>query len=121
MTNEAICQKIDKQVCQVAWTHFLRLQMDGGVQVRVLFPSAKEMTLLWHSVVKIGQSLYEEAPGLDPLRPSQSTPVPNFFLSGSYTAQDYIDSMEGATLSGLCCFVPFPYMSEAISRSSMCQ
>ena len=77
--------------------------MDGGVQVRVLFPSAKELTLLWHSVVKIGQSLYEEAPGLDPLRPSQSTPVPNFFLSGSYTAQDYIDSMEGATLSGSCC------------------
>jgi zeta-carotene desaturase len=26
--------------------------------------------------------------------------VPNLFLAGSYTAQDYIDSMEGATLSG---------------------
>ena len=24
----------------------------------------------------------------------------NFYLAGSYTAQDYIDSMEGATLSG---------------------
>jgi zeta-carotene desaturase len=56
--------------------------------------------MTWHSVVKIGQSLYLEAPGMDPYRPDQATPVPNFFLAGSYTKQDYIDSMEGATLSG---------------------
>lgn len=36
-------------------------------------------------------------------RPDQKTPVPNFFLAGSYTKQDYIDSMEGATLSGRQC------------------
>ena len=54
-------------------------------------------------MVKIGQSLYREAPGLDVLRPDQATPVPNFFLAGSYTKQDYIDSMEGATLSGRQC------------------
>nr|BAI47574.1 zeta-carotene desaturase [Ipomoea sp. Kenyan] len=52
------------------------------------------------SVVKIGQSLYREGPGKDPFRPDQKTPVKNFFLAGSYTKQDYIDSMEGATLSG---------------------
>jgi zeta-carotene desaturase len=38
---------------------------------------------------------------MDPYRPTQKTPVPNFFLAGSYTAQDYIDSMEGATISGM--------------------
>jgi zeta-carotene desaturase len=38
-----------------------------------------------------------------PCRPDQKTPVPNFFLAGSYTKQDYIDSMEGATLSGRQC------------------
>ena len=27
--------------------------------------------------------------------------MPNFFLAGSYTYQDYLDSMEGATRSGL--------------------
>jgi zeta-carotene desaturase len=37
---------------------------------------------------------------MDPYRPPQKTPVTNFFLAGSYTQQDYIDSMEGATLSG---------------------
>ncbi|MDE5103765.1 MAG: FAD-dependent oxidoreductase, partial [Trichodesmium sp. St19_bin2] len=51
-------------------------------------------------VVKLAQSLYREAPGMDPYRPNQKTPVPNFFLAGSYTQQDYIDSMEGATISG---------------------
>ena len=33
----------------------------------------------------------------------QATPLPNFFLAGSYTKQDYLDSMEGATLSGRQC------------------
>jgi zeta-carotene desaturase len=56
--------------------------------------------MTWYSVVKLAQSLYREAPGMDPYRPSQATPVPNFFLAGSYTQQDYIDSMEGATISG---------------------
>lgn len=85
----------------------------------MLFPSAKDLKLLWHSVVKIAQSLYEEAPGLDPFRPSQKTDVPNFFLAGSYTAQDYIDSMEGATLSGMS--LPHSSCPFYFVRSSMCQ
>lgn len=83
-SNEEIAEEVDKQV-------------------RKLFPSAANLTLKWHSVVKIGQSLYREAPGMDPFRPDQKTPVSNFFLAGSYTKQDYIDSMEGATLSGRQC------------------
>ncbi|ONK75364.1 uncharacterized protein A4U43_C03F16060 [Asparagus officinalis] len=69
-------------------------------QVLDLFPSSQGLEVLWSSVVKIGQSLYREGPGKDPFRPDQKTPVKNFFLAGSYTKQDYIDSMEGATLSG---------------------
>lgn len=69
-------------------------------QVRELFPSASQLTLLWSNVVKLAQSLYREAPGMEPFRPEQRTPVSNFFLAGSYTKQDYIDSMEGATMSG---------------------
>lgn len=83
-TNEEICAEVDKQV-------------------RNLFPSAKGLNMTWSSVVKIGQSLYREAPGMDPFRPDQKTPVANFYLAGSYTKQDYIDSMEGATLSGRQC------------------
>lgn len=69
-------------------------------QIHDLFPSSRELTMTWYSVVKLAQSLYREKPGMDPYRPSQKTPIPNFFLAGSYTAQDYIDSMEGATISG---------------------
>ena len=69
-------------------------------QVHNLFPSSRNLNMTWYSVVKLAQSLYREAPGMDPYRPPQKTPVTNFFLAGSYTQQDYIDSMEGATLSG---------------------
>jgi zeta-carotene desaturase len=80
-SNEAIAQHVLKQVHE-------------------LFPSSRELNMTWYSVVKLAQSLYREAPGMDVYRPNQKTPVPNFFLAGSYTQQDYIDSMEGATLSG---------------------
>ncbi|MEM8780919.1 MAG: 9,9'-di-cis-zeta-carotene desaturase, partial [Cyanobacteria bacterium P01_G01_bin.49] len=69
-------------------------------QVHELFPSSQELNMTWYSVVKLAQSLYREAPGMDIYRPSQATPIANFFLAGSYTQQDYIDSMEGATISG---------------------
>ncbi|WP_320673540.1 9,9'-di-cis-zeta-carotene desaturase [Prochlorococcus sp. MIT 1341] len=69
-------------------------------QVRELFPSSRPLKLVWSNVVKLAQSLYREAPGMEPYRPKQSTAVKNFFLAGSYTRQDYIDSMEGATMSG---------------------
>ncbi|WP_414756664.1 9,9'-di-cis-zeta-carotene desaturase [Anabaena sp. CCY 9910] len=80
-SNEAIAQHVLKQVYE-------------------LFPSSRELNMTWYSVVKLAQSLYREAPGMDVYRPDQKTPVANFFLAGSYTQQDYIDSMEGATISG---------------------
>ena len=70
-------------------------------QVHKLFPSSRELNMTWSSVVKLAQSLYREAPGMDVYRPTQNTPIDNFFLAGSYTQQDYIDSMEGATISGV--------------------
>lgn len=80
-SNEAIAQHVLKQVHE-------------------LFPSSRELNMTWYSVVKLAQSLYREAPGMDVYRPQQKTPISNFFLAGSYTQQDYIDSMEGATISG---------------------
>ncbi|MBO3463797.1 9,9'-di-cis-zeta-carotene desaturase [Aetokthonos hydrillicola Thurmond2011] len=80
-SNEAIASHVEKQVHE-------------------LFPSSRELNVTWYSVVKLAQSLYREAPGMDIYRPDQKTPVSNFFLAGSYTQQDYIDSMEGATISG---------------------
>ena len=86
LSNEEIAAKVHKQVAK-------------------LFPSVARSGLepTWSSVVKVAQSLYREAPGMDVYRPDQQTPVKRMFLAGSYTKQDYIDSMEGATLSGRLC------------------
>merc|ERR1711967_65049 len=74
---------------------------DAIAQLHKVFPSSRKLNCTWSSVVKLGQSLYREIPGQDKYRPTQATPVENFFLAGSYTYQDYLDSMEGATRSGL--------------------
>jgi zeta-carotene desaturase len=78
-----------------------QLVEDCITQLHSLFPSSRKLKCTWSSVVKLGQSLYREKPGQDKFRPSQATPIPNFFLAGSYTYQDYLDSMEGATKSGI--------------------
>jgi zeta-carotene desaturase len=78
-----------------------QLVQDCIAQLHNIFPSSRKLNCTWSSVVKLGQSLYREKPGQDKFRPSQATPIPNFFMCGSYTYQDYLDSMEGATRSGL--------------------
>ncbi len=63
-------------------------------------PKACQAKLLKSTVVRIPQSVYKARPGTDRYRPDQATSVPNFFLAGDYTRQDYMASMEGAVLSG---------------------
>jgi 15-cis-phytoene desaturase len=56
--------------------------------------------VLKSKVVQTPRSVYNSTPGREAFRPAQVTPIPNFFLSGSYTKQKYRGSMEGAVLSG---------------------
>jgi 15-cis-phytoene desaturase len=56
--------------------------------------------LLKYRVVKTPRSVYKATPGRQAHRPTQKTPIPNFYLAGSYTMQEYLGSMEGAVLSG---------------------
>jgi 15-cis-phytoene desaturase len=51
-------------------------------------------------VVKTPRSIYTAIPGREAFRPAQASPIDNFFLAGSYTAQPFFGSMEGAVLSG---------------------
>jgi 15-cis-phytoene desaturase len=51
-------------------------------------------------VVKTPRSIYTAIPGREAFRPAQTSPIDNFFLAGSYTAQPFFGSMEGAVLSG---------------------
>jgi 15-cis-phytoene desaturase len=56
--------------------------------------------LLKFHVVKTPRSVYKATPGRQECRPDQTTPISNFYLTGDYTMQRYLASMEGATLSG---------------------
>ncbi|MFH7028384.1 MAG: 15-cis-phytoene desaturase [Heteroscytonema crispum UTEX LB 1556] len=56
--------------------------------------------LLKYHVVKTPLSVYKATPGRQQYRPSQKTPVTNFYLTGDFTMQRYLASMEGAVLSG---------------------
>ncbi|MGK7908886.1 MAG: 15-cis-phytoene desaturase [Synechococcus sp.] len=56
--------------------------------------------LLKVKIVKTPRSVYTAVPGCEAIRPTQVTPIDNFFLAGSYTKQRYLGSMEGAVLSG---------------------
>ena len=65
-----------------------------------LHPAATRARLVKSTAVRIPQSVYRAKPGVDRFRPDQATSVPNFFLCGDYTRQNYLASMEGAVLSG---------------------
>lgn len=56
--------------------------------------------LLKYHVVKTPRSVYKATPGRQACRPTQKTPIANFYLAGDYTMQRYLGSMEGAVLSG---------------------
>ncbi|HET6261591.1 MAG TPA: FAD-dependent oxidoreductase, partial [Chloroflexia bacterium] len=63
-------------------------------------PVAAQARLVKSTVVRIPQSVYKATPGMDRLRPDQATGIPNFFVCGDFTRQEYLASMEGAVLSG---------------------
>jgi 15-cis-phytoene desaturase len=67
-----------------------------------LFPNhlPEPAQVLKSHVVKTPRSIYTAIPGREAFRPTQTTPIHNFFLTGSYTAQPFFGSMEGAVLAG---------------------
>ncbi|MFB2881191.1 15-cis-phytoene desaturase [Floridanema aerugineum] len=73
-------------------------------ELKKLFPhhfdSDKPAKLLKYHIVKTPRSVYKAIPGRQQHRPTQTTPISNFYLAGSYTMQRYLGSMEGAVLSG---------------------
>lgn len=53
-----------------------------------------------YCIVKTPLSVYTANTGRQAYRPSQRSPIPNFYLAGDYTMQRYLASMEGAIFSG---------------------
>lgn len=53
-----------------------------------------------YKVIKTPLSVYKATAGREDFRPTQKTPISNFYLAGDYTKQRYLASMEGAIYSG---------------------
>ncbi len=74
------------------------------LELKKLFPTQlvgdDPARLLKYKIVKTPRSVYKASAGRQDYRPTQETPISNFFLAGSYTLQRYLGSMEGAVLSG---------------------
>ncbi|HET9223640.1 MAG TPA: FAD-dependent oxidoreductase, partial [Roseiflexaceae bacterium] len=64
-----------------------------------LHPQARDACLRKYTLVRIPNSVYQARPGVDSHRPNQATPVPNLFLAGDYTQQDFMASIEGSVRS----------------------
>ncbi|MFL5807839.1 MAG: FAD-dependent oxidoreductase [Roseiflexaceae bacterium] len=64
-----------------------------------LHPDARRARLRKYTLVRIPNSVYQARPGVDKYRPDQATPVPNLFLAGDYTQQEFMASIEGAVRS----------------------
>ncbi|MDJ0589980.1 MAG: 15-cis-phytoene desaturase [Pleurocapsa sp. MO_226.B13] len=73
-------------------------------ELKKLFPQhfdgENQAKLLKSKVVKTPRSVYRAVAGTQSYKPTQKTPINNFYLAGSYTKQEYLGSMEGAVLSG---------------------
>jgi phytoene desaturase len=85
---EVLIGQSDELVLQQVLSDFYRLH-----------PAARDARLTKYTLVRIPNSVYHARPGVDQYRPDQSTPVPNLFLAGDYTRQEFMASIEGAVRS----------------------
>jgi 15-cis-phytoene desaturase len=51
--------------------------------------------------VRTPTSVYTTVPGVEDCRPTQRSPIANFYVAGDFSLQKYLASMEGAILSGV--------------------
>lgn len=85
---EDIINKDDATVLQAILDEFYELH-----------PLARDAQLTKYTLVRIPNSVYQARPGVDQYRPDQASPVPNLFLCGDYTQQEFLASIEGAVRS----------------------
>lgn len=85
---EGLIARSDQEVLDVVLADFYRMH-----------PAARQARLVKHVLVRIPNSVYQARPGVDRYRPDQATPVPNLFLAGDYTQQEFLASIEGAMRS----------------------
>jgi squalene-associated FAD-dependent desaturase len=71
-----------------------------AAEVAELLPAARSARLVQGRVVTERSATFSIVPGVDALRPTQQTPVPNLWLAGDYTQTGWPATMEGAVRAG---------------------
>lgn len=64
------------------------------------FPAARESRLLRSKIVTEREAVFSTRPGIDRVRPKQTTSVPGLFVAGDWTDVGWPATMEGAVRSG---------------------
>lgn len=94
----------------LSWTDADLVGLTLGALAKVQ-PEVREARVVKSVVLKHEKHLIRPLPGAMSARPTQATPVPNLFLAGDWTQQDYFGSQEGAVRGGRIC-------AEAVIRAS---
>ena len=68
--------------------------------LNAVFPEARSAELLRWQMITEQEAVFSVRPGLEALRPSQQTNIPNLFLAGDWTATGWPSTMESAVRSG---------------------
>ncbi len=92
ITSSAAFDLIEKSSEDIKNTFF--------AEIRSALPRFADLKLLSYKILKDKKATILIDPKTEKLRPSQSTPVPNFFLAGDYTATGLPATLESAAASG---------------------
>eukprot|EP01023_Acetabularia_acetabulum_P008106 TRINITY_DN1351_c0_g1_i13.p1 TRINITY_DN1351_c0_g1~~TRINITY_DN1351_c0_g1_i13.p1 ORF type:complete len:565 (+),score=103.18 TRINITY_DN1351_c0_g1_i13:215-1909(+) len=91
---EAWVGRSDEDIMQATMTELERLFPD---EIKADQSLAK---IIKYKIIKTPRSVYKATTGREAVRPSQKSPISNFYLAGDFTSQKYLASMEGAIFSG---------------------
>jgi len=69
-------------------------------EAEVFFPKMREARLVKSGVLKEARATFSVTPGLDAVRPGQTTGIAGLFLAGDWTRTEWPSTMEGAVRSG---------------------
>jgi squalene-associated FAD-dependent desaturase len=69
-------------------------------ELRDVFPAARAAKLLRWKMVADPFAVFSVRPGIEELRPGQTTSAPGFYLAGDWTKTGWPSTMEGAVRSG---------------------
>ncbi|MDA7503673.1 hydroxysqualene dehydroxylase HpnE [bacterium] len=69
-------------------------------ELKEVWASAREANVLHFRVITEKRAVFSVTPGIDELRASQATHIPNLHLAGDWTSTNWPATMEGAVRSG---------------------